>query len=324
MRFAETQNSVGRRLAVTSWSCSVLLHLLCWGAAGWIMTQETLFHPQESFHWDVAIVEPSEQGNISKPLGERIDPAPSKKSPAAEVQQHDSARSARRKQEQPIPSSKPIQQEEILPPPHRDATMTRFIRAKPEAASKKAVEQAVQPESGEDVDESAEEGQKAVPMKQTVTLDEAGVPKELVPTPTAADSIPEGVKQTPRMPVVTQEEVESQSTYSSAEPMATGDGFHGKADFGWLIQMLWSRVMERKLYPHEARVNHWEGQVIVRVVLDEHGQLVDVAVVTGSGHDVLDHAALEIIKQSCPITLPRALGRSQVVLRVPIQYRLDS
>ena len=90
------------------------------------------------------------------------------------------------------------------------------------------------------------------------------------------------------------------------------------------MQMLWSRVTELKQYPPEARMNRWEGRVVVRVVIDEQGRLLDAAVATGSGHALLDHAALDVIRRSCPLSLPHALGRRQIVLRVPIQYKLDS
>jgi len=106
---------------------------------------------------------------------------------------------------------------------------------------------------------------------------------------------------------------------------ATGPApVHAKPDFGWLMQTLWSRVAELKRYPHEVRLNHWQGNVVVRAVIDEHGHLLEVTIATNSGHEALDRAAIEVIKRSCPLALPQPLGRSQVVLRVPIQYRLDS
>jgi len=71
-------------------------------------------------------------------------------------------------------------------------------------------------------------------------------------------------------------------------------------------------------------MNRLEGRVVVRVVIDEQGRLLDATIATGSGHALLDHAALDVIRRSCPLSLPQALGRRQIVLRVPIQYRLDS
>lgn len=90
------------------------------------------------------------------------------------------------------------------------------------------------------------------------------------------------------------------------------------------MSLLWNRVTDLKRYPEEARMNRWEGRVIVRVVIDERGQLLDAVVAAGSGYEVLDSAALEVIRESCPLALTQPLGRSRIVLRVPIQYKLNS
>ncbi len=52
------------------------------------------------------------------------------------------------------------------------------------------------------------------------------------------------------------------------------------------------------------------------------GQLVELKVSESSGHSVLDEAALEVLKKAAPLTLPQPLGRPQVVVQVPISYRL--
>ena len=71
-------------------------------------------------------------------------------------------------------------------------------------------------------------------------------------------------------------------------------------------------------------MNQWEGRVVVRVVINAQGQLLDASVAMGSGYAVLDRAALEAIKESCPLTLSQPLGQEQIVLRIPIQYKLSS
>ena len=40
-------------------------------------------------------------------------------------------------------------------------------------------------------------------------------------------------------------------------------------------------------------MNQWEERVIVRVVINSQGQLLDAPVAMGSGYAVLDRAALE-------------------------------
>jgi protein TonB len=96
-----------------------------------------------------------------------------------------------------------------------------------------------------------------------------------------------------------------------------------KADYGWLAESLWHRVHELKRYPHEARVKRMEGRVVLRVVINDEGHLKALDVVESSGHEVLDRDALEIIRQACPLKLKHPLGRPQVVVQVPINYRLD-
>lgn len=96
-----------------------------------------------------------------------------------------------------------------------------------------------------------------------------------------------------------------------------------KADYGWLAEALWSRVEQLKRYPHLARMNRWEGRVVLRVVIQEDGHLLDLAVAESSGHSVLDQDALEILKLASPLTLKHPLGKPQVVVQVPISYRLE-
>jgi protein TonB len=50
-------------------------------------------------------------------------------------------------------------------------------------------------------------------------------------------------------------------------------------------------------YPIEARRNKWEGTVLIRVEVSAAGRVISAAVVTSSGHAVLDTAALNAIKR---------------------------
>src|SRR2546423_5115296 len=44
-----------------------------------------------------------------------------------------------------------------------------------------------------------------------------------------------------------------------------------KPDYGWLAQALWSRIEQLKRYPQIARMNRWEGKVVLRAVIREDG-----------------------------------------------------
>jgi protein TonB len=104
-------------------------------------------------------------------------------------------------------------------------------------------------------------------------------------------------------------------------PRGTEGG--GKADYGWLADSIWRRISAIQRYPFQARLNHWEGRVIVRAVIRHDGHLEHLAVHETSGHPVLDEEALELIRRVCPLHMKRALGRQQVAVLVPVNYRLN-
>jgi protein TonB len=111
---------------------------------------------------------------------------------------------------------------------------------------------------------------------------------------------------------------------AKAAPPMPAARTHVKKDFGWLAKTLWDRVVHLKRYPHAARMHHIEGRVVVRAVIREDGHLVEAAVLQSSGHEVLDHDALEIVRRACPLKLARELGRPEVVVQVPISYKLEN
>lgn len=96
-----------------------------------------------------------------------------------------------------------------------------------------------------------------------------------------------------------------------------------KRDYGWLTETLWSRIEQLKRYPSLARLNRWEGKVVLRVVIKETGELADLRIAQSSGHDILDQDALEILKQTAPLQLKQPLGQPQIVVHIPISYKLN-
>jgi protein TonB len=103
---------------------------------------------------------------------------------------------------------------------------------------------------------------------------------------------------------------------------APRSGSATKADYGWLAESLWKRVAELKRYPHQARLNRWEGKVILKAVIRDDGHLGDLRVQESSGFDVLDQDALELVRQACPIHLKHPLGRPAIAIQIPINYAL--
>ena len=273
---------------------SVVLHAAVCGLGWWLISQQTIVLPP-TFQWDVSLVglaEPHREGQRSEALVQRND-------------QFDRAikKSVRQRtptSPTPIPSqvidsTKSNAQKTPAVPPTQP-TIPQDHNAEPQPRTLSDLAPLVQEQTGDGRSGESRDAQREHTLSQA-----------------QQDESPAG------------SEVQSiQPTLPSTSVVQGATSDRADNEFSWLMNMLWGRVMELKRYPHEARMNRWEGRVVVRVVLNGQGHLLDAAIATGSGHDVLDQAALEIIKRACPLSLPHALGRSQVVLRVPIQYRLDS
>lgn len=149
---------------------------------------------------------------------------------------------------------------------------------------------------------------------------EIAAPKPVdAPEPAVARAKP--VESPPASPESVPAAAPSASEVAMAAPQpASTEG--PRADYGWLAKSLWQRVMELKRYPHRARLNHWEGKVVLRAVIRHDGHLEDLALHESSGYEELDEAAMELVREACPLHMAQPLGRDQVVVQVPITYAL--
>jgi protein TonB len=95
-----------------------------------------------------------------------------------------------------------------------------------------------------------------------------------------------------------------------------------KVDYSWLTQELLSRLERSKRYPYAARMNRWEGRVVVQAVVRNDGQVVSLEIAESSGHAILDNDAMELIRKISPLHLKHPLGQTQVALLVPVGYSL--
>jgi protein TonB len=97
-----------------------------------------------------------------------------------------------------------------------------------------------------------------------------------------------------------------------------------KVDHGWLAESLRRRLAELKRYPSVARLNGWEGRVVLRAVIRADGHLSEVKVHRSSGYEALDNAAMEAIRMVCPLHMHQPLGTPEVAVYVPMVYSLGS
>ncbi len=96
-----------------------------------------------------------------------------------------------------------------------------------------------------------------------------------------------------------------------------------QVDYGWLRDSLWRRIEELKRYPAQAKMNHWEGKVVVEAVIRDDGSVIALSIAESSGRSILDQEAMMVMKKASPLALKHPLGKSQITILVPISYRLD-
>ncbi|MDA8108316.1 MAG: energy transducer TonB, partial [Betaproteobacteria bacterium] len=76
-------------------------------------------------------------------------------------------------------------------------------------------------------------------------------------------------------------------------------------------------------YPRLALDNDWRGKVDVRMAVAANGALASLSVDRGSGHEVLDRQALEMIRKAKPrAPIPAALRGRDFMLDIPVIFEL--
>ena len=92
------------------------------------------------------------------------------------------------------------------------------------------------------------------------------------------------------------------------------------AHYGETIADALARYRE---YPRSAQVWGWQGVVTIRLQVAPSGRLLDAAVHTSSGHEVLDRQAIAMawIPERLP-PLPEGVRDQEVAVLVPIVFRL--
>lgn len=90
-------------------------------------------------------------------------------------------------------------------------------------------------------------------------------------------------------------------------------------------QIISARIKQFEEYPAVAKRRHWEGTTVVQLRLSPDGKVTDISVVEKSGHEILDEAAVNMIRKASPLPAPPEglRGRDQTVL-VPIKFKLES
>jgi protein TonB len=328
---------------VQGWAVSVFVHSLALTVTFGLMAQVKPVVPKEAFQWDVSLVEPQNQETgqaeiiptqePATPTARPANPAPTQPQQAhvvtQNVQTHEVTPVVQREIRQVIETSQPIQ--ETAPVQMRTEAVTPIREQQPVEVQQttQAIVESVAPVVQHEMVTTAS-ATTAAPVQQTVTqpattessnhpieavpIETAAVTRDPDPSPPSAPAIPAGNDAKPTESVVRDS--------APQVAMATRPTPAAKADYGWLAESLRRRLAEIKRYPSAARLNGWEGKVVLRAVIRADGQLSEVRVHRSSGHEVLDNAAMEAIRLVCPLHMTNEMAVAEVAVYVPIVYSL--
>ncbi|GMB96824.1 hypothetical protein NHP22001_14130 [Helicobacter sp. NHP22-001] len=117
-------------------------------------------------------------------------------------------------------------------------------------------------------------------------------------------------KQEPKKPQESNKTSQGAKTSSMAYNQGVSDAFLMK------IQMA---ISSKNRYPRMAMIREIEGEVLVEFVLNTNGSTTDIKISKSSGSDILDHAALQAVKEASSLfPTPKQIVR----IRIPIAYTL--
>ncbi|MGC4097088.1 MAG: energy transducer TonB [Nitrospira sp.] len=259
------------------WMASVLLHFAAGAAMLFFMMEIDKPILQESFRWDVSMVESSEQSE-SQPAEPVVQPPPVKPNPPIK-------QTKQRIAPQPLPQT---HQEVMVPVESTQKIKDLVTNAEP------LVEQA-----------TVESTPSQPVISQAVVaepVESSERPLIEAPSPVETVTAPVEHRMVERLPVHHRET---------------------RADYGWLGDAVRRRIEELKRYPAQARMNHWEGKVVVAAVIRDDGEVVGVRIAETSGQALLDEEAMAVMKRASPLTLKHPLGQRHITILIPINYRLD-
>jgi protein TonB len=110
------------------------------------------------------------------------------------------------------------------------------------------------------------------------------------------------------------------AAFSLSEIEESG-GFGTRMDY---LDMVRIKIENNKQYPEVARQRKLEGQVYVKFSILSDGRISGLQIVTSSGFDALDEAAIQAVKDASPFSSPpeKYFEKGVIEIKVPIVFEI--
>jgi protein TonB len=355
--------SVERRLFVQAWATSIALHGVVVTVTGLLLVQMKPLPLQEPFQWNVSLVEPPQEHSIEPSVDVARPPAPQPQLQRMDHIRNASRPVIQEVQTRPltpvVAAQQPIESPKAIERQASDMTTTPALgQHEPVITEHLGNGNEVRPpHEPQPVEGSSESGAPSVatetrlssvnlgdnherPDSHTVGALDAPISKtrEETTAPQAEASVtapsvthrpvPEPSREAPvaQVPAVPKESISQASSLDQTQSISKTfqQAPATRSDYGWLIESLGARLAELKRYPTAARSSGLEGKVLLRAVIRADGFLADVSVQKSSGHEELDAAAMQTMRDASPLYLRHELGRAQIAITVPLVYKLTN
>lgn len=303
------------RMRLSGWIISLCLHGAAVMLAAFLTARIGLAPPSSSFRWDVTVVasapatpsvttdKPQIAATPSRITERRTLGTPHRATPA------DSSRSTKSALTSQSTVHEPQTSVPVTPSPPQESELTSQPSMIPPAPEplESLREQPASEHSPPSTSAPPEEGREQHTSSPSPSKDSEPIAQPL----SSQHTLPRTPEETPP-PIST----------AALAPSTSTTPVTRKPDYGWLSGVLLPRIEALKQYPMDARLKHAEGRVVVRIVIQEDGQILSATIAKSSGHDILDQAALETIRKASPIMLTQPLEKSQITIQVPLSYQL--
>jgi TonB family protein len=151
------------------------------------------------------------------------------------------------------------------------------------------------------------------PLPRQITASAANAAS--APAAQAATTAPSATPNTSKEPATSQSSAASASQQSLRQQLSRGLA-------SWQAEVMAKLELQRR-YPAAALRQQLQGVVYLRLQLGRDGQLQQVQLVRSSGHQLLDQAAEQTVRQSAPFpALPSELT-APYLLTVPVEFFLQ-
>ena len=164
---------------------------------------------------------------------------------------------------------------------------------------------------------------KPAPVPQNAAQAEAAHAPQPEPAP-AATSL-----AAPPAPVAAPVETRPAPQATAGIPATEAANKSGnEADAGTLDQYKLALIIASrryKRYPAIALEKGWQGRVEVHMVIGANGMIASASIKTGSGHDILDNQALDMLKKgNTTVPIPASLRGREFSIDIPVIFNLEN